>query len=54
VSSVNKPVDSGFSSIAEGYGYNGYEKVEIIPVLLGETDKGGPKPFICSKNVFVV
>jgi flagellin-like protein len=54
VSSVNKPVDSGFSSIAEGYNYDSYEKVEIIPVLLGETDKGGPKEFICSKNVFVV
>lgn len=54
INGIDRPVDSGLSTVIDGYSYDNYEKVEIIPILLGESDDGGVKEFTCDKNVFAV
>ncbi|MAG02186.1 hypothetical protein CMI42_02520 [Candidatus Pacearchaeota archaeon] len=47
-------VNPGFSFIAEGYSYNDYEEVKIIPILLGQSSNG-QKEFECDdRDGFVI
>ena len=52
---INGQVDVGLSKTLDGYSYNNYEEVKIIPVLLGKTQSGAVKEYTCpEKASFVV
>lgn len=55
VKRIAKKADVGLSVNIEGYDYNEYEEVAIIPVLLGKSSSGGVKEYTCPERTgFVV
>jgi len=52
---IDGQTDVGLSKIIDGYSYDAYEEVKIIPVLLGKTKSGGVKEYTCPERAgFVI
>jgi len=48
-------VNPGLSTTLQGYDYQDYEKVKIIPIILGKSESGGNQQFTCPEaNAIIV
>lgn len=54
VKRIDGQVDIGLSTIFDGYNYNDYDEVKIIPILYGKTVSGSVKEYTCPETTGVL